>query len=165
MRNVHQKQENLGKEIYHFYEKEEKEDNLFSQTKQGDEAIINTPPELKEGDKSKNQEPEYQDPRLRSRSIYQNGERLSSSEKQELKQSSEVVYWKRFSGVGEYDHMDIIDYIHLLFVYVHNIPDYWITTRINTEFRCHKNIWYTEMKEINFRKKLAMVEEQDYTEV
>ncbi|MBW0475352.1 hypothetical protein O181_015067 [Austropuccinia psidii MF-1] len=48
--------------------------------------------------------------------------------------------------------MELIDYIDGLFIDVPSIPDYWITARINTEFKGHFSIWYTEMKEINGRR-------------
>ncbi|MBW0476069.1 hypothetical protein O181_015784 [Austropuccinia psidii MF-1] len=44
--------------------------------------------------------------------------------------------------------MELIDYIDGLFIHVPSIPDYWITAIINTEFKGHASIWYTEMKEI-----------------
>ncbi|MBW0588850.1 hypothetical protein O181_128565 [Austropuccinia psidii MF-1] len=45
--------------------------------------------------------------------------------------------------------MELIDYIHGLFIDVPSIPDYWITARLNTAFKGHASIWYTEMKEIH----------------
>ncbi|MBW0561191.1 hypothetical protein O181_100906 [Austropuccinia psidii MF-1] len=48
--------------------------------------------------------------------------------------------------------MELIDYIDGLFIDVPSIPDYWITSRLNTEFKGHASIWYTEMKEIHFRR-------------
>ncbi|MBW0477266.1 hypothetical protein O181_016981 [Austropuccinia psidii MF-1] len=48
--------------------------------------------------------------------------------------------------------MELIDYIYILFIYVPNIPYLWITARLNTEFKGHGSIWYTEMKEIYGRK-------------
>ncbi|MBW0517589.1 hypothetical protein O181_057304 [Austropuccinia psidii MF-1] len=32
------------------------------------------------------------------------------------------------------------------------IPDYWITARLNTAFKVHASIWYTEMKEVHGRR-------------
>ncbi|MBW0588873.1 hypothetical protein O181_128588 [Austropuccinia psidii MF-1] len=49
--------------------------------------------------------------------------------------------------------MEVIDYINGLFIDVPSIPDYWITSRLNTEFKGHASIWYTEMKEIHGRRK------------
>ncbi|MBW0491526.1 hypothetical protein O181_031241 [Austropuccinia psidii MF-1] len=43
--------------------------------------------------------------------------------------------------------MELIDYID-----VPSIPDYWINARLNTEFKSHASIWYTEMKEIHGRR-------------
>ncbi|MBW0593687.1 hypothetical protein O181_133402 [Austropuccinia psidii MF-1] len=48
--------------------------------------------------------------------------------------------------------MELIDYIDGLFIDVPSIPDYWITARLNTEFKEHASIWYTEMKEIHGRR-------------
>ncbi|MBW0479933.1 hypothetical protein O181_019648 [Austropuccinia psidii MF-1] len=45
--------------------------------------------------------------------------------------------------------MELIDYIYGLFIYVQSIPDHWITARLNTEFKGHAHMWYTEMKEIH----------------
>ncbi|MBW0536240.1 hypothetical protein O181_075955 [Austropuccinia psidii MF-1] len=39
-----------------------------------------------------------------------------------------------------------------LFIDVPSIPDCWITARLNTEFKGHASIWYTEMKEIHGRR-------------
>ncbi|MBW0553451.1 hypothetical protein O181_093166 [Austropuccinia psidii MF-1] len=48
--------------------------------------------------------------------------------------------------------MELIDYIDGLFIDVPSIPDYWITARLNTAFKGHASIWYTEMKEIHGRR-------------
>ncbi|MBW0563366.1 hypothetical protein O181_103081 [Austropuccinia psidii MF-1] len=48
--------------------------------------------------------------------------------------------------------MELIDYIDGLFTYVPSIPDYWTTSRLNTAFKVHASIWYTEMKEIHGRR-------------
>ncbi|MBW0467603.1 hypothetical protein O181_007318 [Austropuccinia psidii MF-1] len=48
--------------------------------------------------------------------------------------------------------MELIDYIDELFIDVPSIPDYWITARLNTAFKGHASIWYTEMKEIHGRR-------------
>ncbi|MBW0498739.1 hypothetical protein O181_038454 [Austropuccinia psidii MF-1] len=60
--------------------------------------------------------------------------------------------WHKFSGTGEYDHMELIDYIDGMFIDVLSIPDYWLTSRLNTAFKGHASIWYTEMKEIHCRR-------------
>ncbi|MBW0578779.1 hypothetical protein O181_118494 [Austropuccinia psidii MF-1] len=88
----------------------------------------------------------------RSPSQYQNGDNMSYSEKEALKQLPESSSWPKFSGTGEYDNMELIDYIDGLFIYLPSIPDYWITARINKEFKGHASIWYTEMKEIHGRR-------------
>ncbi|MBW0577931.1 hypothetical protein O181_117646, partial [Austropuccinia psidii MF-1] len=48
--------------------------------------------------------------------------------------------------------MELIDYTDGLFIDVPRIPDYWITAILNTAFKGHANIWYTEMKEIHGRR-------------
>ncbi|MBW0498029.1 hypothetical protein O181_037744 [Austropuccinia psidii MF-1] len=48
--------------------------------------------------------------------------------------------------------MKLIDYIDVLFIDVPSIPDYWITSRLNTAFKGHASIWYTEIKEIHGRR-------------
>ncbi|MBW0463747.1 hypothetical protein O181_003462 [Austropuccinia psidii MF-1] len=88
----------------------------------------------------------------RSPSQYQDGNNMSYSEKEALKQLPEASSWPKFSGTGEYDHMELIEYIDGLFIDVQRIPDYWITVRLNTEFRGKASIWYTEMKEIYGRR-------------
>ncbi|MBW0542591.1 hypothetical protein O181_082306 [Austropuccinia psidii MF-1] len=87
--------------------------------------------------------------KARSPSQYQDGDNMSYSEKEALKQLSEASSWHTFSGTGEYDHMELIDYIYGLFIDVPSIPDSWITARLNTEFKGHARIWYTEMKKIH----------------
>ncbi|MBW0562798.1 hypothetical protein O181_102513 [Austropuccinia psidii MF-1] len=79
-------------------------------------------------------------------------ENILYSEKEALKQLPEASSWPKFSGTGEYDHIKLIDYIDGLFIDVPSIPDYWITARLNTEFRGHASIWFTEMKEIYGRR-------------
>ncbi|MBW0461253.1 hypothetical protein O181_000968 [Austropuccinia psidii MF-1] len=49
--------------------------------------------------------------KARSPSQYQDGDNMSYSEKEELKQLPEASSWPKFSGKGEYDHMEIIDYL------------------------------------------------------
>ncbi|MBW0502908.1 hypothetical protein O181_042623 [Austropuccinia psidii MF-1] len=82
-----------------------------------------------------------------SPSQYQDGDIMSFSERGAFKQLPEASSWPKFSGTGEYDHMELINYIDLLI-----IPDYWITARLNKEFKVHASIWYTEMKEIHGRR-------------
>ncbi|MBW0507109.1 hypothetical protein O181_046824 [Austropuccinia psidii MF-1] len=91
--------------------------------------------------------------KARSPSQYQDGDNISYSEKEALKQLPEASSWPKFSGTGEYDHMELIYYIDGLFIDVPSIPDYWITAKLNTEFKGHASIWYTEMKEIHGRRK------------
>ncbi|MBW0489667.1 hypothetical protein O181_029382 [Austropuccinia psidii MF-1] len=45
--------------------------------------------------------------------------------------------------------MRLIDYNYGLFIGVPSMPDYWITDRLNTEFKGHDSICYTEMKEVH----------------
>ncbi|MBW0581089.1 hypothetical protein O181_120804 [Austropuccinia psidii MF-1] len=77
---------------------------------------------------------------------------MSYTEKEALKQLPEASSWPKFSGTGEYDHMELIDYIDGLFTDVPSIPDYWITARLNTDFKGNASIWYTKMKEIHGRR-------------
>ncbi|MBW0537387.1 hypothetical protein O181_077102 [Austropuccinia psidii MF-1] len=77
---------------------------------------------------------------------------MSYSEKEALKRLPEASSWPKFGGTGEYDIMELIDYIDGLFIDVPSIPDYWITSRLNTAFKGHPSIWYTEMKEIYCRR-------------
>ncbi|MBW0461288.1 hypothetical protein O181_001003 [Austropuccinia psidii MF-1] len=87
--------------------------------------------------------------KTRSSSQYQDIDNMSYSEKEALKQLPEASIWPKFSGTGEYDHMELIDSIEGLFIDVTSIQDYWITARLNTAFKGHASIWYTEMKEIH----------------
>ncbi|MBW0594247.1 hypothetical protein O181_133962 [Austropuccinia psidii MF-1] len=72
--------------------------------------------------------------KARSPSQYQDGDGMSYSEKKALKQLLEASSWPKFSRSGEYDHMELIDYIDGLFIDVPSIPDYRITARLNTAF-------------------------------
>ncbi|MBW0470649.1 hypothetical protein O181_010364 [Austropuccinia psidii MF-1] len=87
-----------------------------------------------------------------STSQYQDGDNISYSEKGALKKLPEASSWRKLSGTGEYDHMELIDYIDVLFIDVPSIPDYWMTARLNTAFKGHASICYTEMKEIYGRR-------------
>ncbi|MBW0527397.1 hypothetical protein O181_067112 [Austropuccinia psidii MF-1] len=87
--------------------------------------------------------------KARSPSKYQDGDNMSYSEKEALKQLPEASSWPKFSGTREYEHMDLIDYTDGLFIDLPSIPDYWITARLNTAFKGHASIWHTEMKEIH----------------
>ncbi|MBW0560670.1 hypothetical protein O181_100385 [Austropuccinia psidii MF-1] len=88
----------------------------------------------------------------RSTSQCQDGEKMSYSKKEALKQLPETSSWPKISGTGEYHHMELIYYIDVIFIDVLSIPDYWNTARLNTEFKGHASIWYTEMKEIHGRR-------------
>ncbi|MBW0484302.1 hypothetical protein O181_024017 [Austropuccinia psidii MF-1] len=92
------------------------------------------------------------DNKPRSSSQYQDGDNITSSEKKALKHLPKASSWPNLSGVGEYDHMELIDYIYGIFIGVPSIPDYWITARLNTAFKGHASIWYTQMKEIHGRR-------------
>ncbi|MBW0551831.1 hypothetical protein O181_091546 [Austropuccinia psidii MF-1] len=70
--------------------------------------------------------------KARSPSQYQDGDGMSYSEKEALKQFPEASRWPKYSGTREYDHMELIYYIDGLFIDVPSIPDYWITARFNT---------------------------------
>ncbi|MBW0552097.1 hypothetical protein O181_091812 [Austropuccinia psidii MF-1] len=92
--------------------------------------------------------------KARSQSKYQDGKNISYSEKEALKQLPEASRWPKFFGTGAYDYMELIDYIDGIFIDIPSIPDYWITTRLNTEFKGHYSFWYTEMKELHGRRSL-----------
>ncbi|MBW0499628.1 hypothetical protein O181_039343 [Austropuccinia psidii MF-1] len=74
---------------------------------------------------------------------------MSYSKKESLKQLPEASIWPKSSGTGEYDHMALTFHIDGLFIDVPRIPVYSITARLNTAFKEHASIWYTEMKEIH----------------
>ncbi|MBW0537392.1 hypothetical protein O181_077107 [Austropuccinia psidii MF-1] len=59
-----------------------------------------------------------------SPSKYQDGDNMSYTEKKALKQLPEASSWPKFSGTGE----------------------------LNTDFKGHASIWYTQIKEIHGRK-------------
>ncbi|MBW0472755.1 hypothetical protein O181_012470 [Austropuccinia psidii MF-1] len=90
--------------------------------------------------------------KTRSPSQYQDGDNMSYSEKEALNQLPEASSCPKFSGTGEYYHMELIDSIDELFIDVPSIPDYWITARLNRAFKGNASIWYTEMKEIHDRR-------------
>ncbi|MBW0478879.1 hypothetical protein O181_018594 [Austropuccinia psidii MF-1] len=90
--------------------------------------------------------------KARSPSQYQDGDDMSYSEKEALKPLPEASSWPKFSGTGEYDHEELISYINGLFIDVPSIPDYWITGILNTKFKGHASIWYTEMTAIHGRR-------------
>ncbi|MBW0470171.1 hypothetical protein O181_009886 [Austropuccinia psidii MF-1] len=79
--------------------------------------------------------------KARSPSQYQDGVNMSYSEIKALKQLPEAYSWPKFSGTGEYDNMELIDYIDGLFIDVPSIPDYWINAILNTAFKAHASIW------------------------
>ncbi|MBW0474636.1 hypothetical protein O181_014351 [Austropuccinia psidii MF-1] len=62
--------------------------------------------------------------KARSPPQYQDGDNMSYSEKESLKQLPEASSWPNLSGMGEYDHMELIDYIDGLSINVPIIPDY-----------------------------------------
>ncbi|MBW0578617.1 hypothetical protein O181_118332, partial [Austropuccinia psidii MF-1] len=84
--------------------------------------------------------------KARSPSKDHEGDKMYYSEKEALKQLPEASCWPKFSGTGEYNH------INGLFIDVPSIPDYQIIARINTALKGHASIWYTEMKEIYGRR-------------
>ncbi|MBW0504281.1 hypothetical protein O181_043996 [Austropuccinia psidii MF-1] len=71
------------------------------------------------------------DNKPRSPSQYQDGDNMTDSEKEALKKLPEASSWQNFSDVGEYDHMELIDYIDGLFIDLPSLPDYWITAILN----------------------------------
>ncbi|MBW0539616.1 hypothetical protein O181_079331 [Austropuccinia psidii MF-1] len=93
--------------------------------------------------------------KARSLSQYQDGDNMSYSEKEALKQLPEASSWPKFSGTGEYDHMELRDSIYGLFIDVPSITDYWSTARLNIAFKGHASIWYTEMKNTHGKRNWA----------
>ncbi|MBW0506841.1 hypothetical protein O181_046556 [Austropuccinia psidii MF-1] len=91
----------------------------------------------------------------RSPTQYQDGDNMSYSEKEALKQLPEASSWPRFSGTGEYDHMELIDYIDGLFIDVPSIPDYWIPTRLNTAFKGHPNDIANTLQDVRKRTNIG----------
>ncbi|MBW0542545.1 hypothetical protein O181_082260 [Austropuccinia psidii MF-1] len=84
---------------------------------------------------------------------------MSYAEKEALKQLPEASSRPKFSGTGEDDHMELINYIDGLLIDVASIPDYWITSRRNTEFEGHASIWYTLwQKTISFENQKYFVD-------
>ncbi|MBW0575930.1 hypothetical protein O181_115645 [Austropuccinia psidii MF-1] len=78
--------------------------------------------------------------KARSPSQYQDGDNMFNSENKALKQLPEASSWPKFSGIGEYDHMELIDYIDGIFTDLPSIPDYWITAKLNTAFKGHASM-------------------------
>ncbi|MBW0515868.1 hypothetical protein O181_055583 [Austropuccinia psidii MF-1] len=83
----------------------------------------------------------FLDNKPRSLSQYQDGDNMTYSEKEALKQLPEASSWPTFSGAGEYDYMELIDHIDGLFIDVPRIPDYFSNARLNTEFKGNPSIW------------------------
>ncbi|MBW0518762.1 hypothetical protein O181_058477 [Austropuccinia psidii MF-1] len=103
--------------------------------------------------------------KARSPSQYQDGYNMSYSEKEALRQLPEASSWTKLSGTGEYDHMELIDYIDGLFIAVSSIPDYWITAMLKTEFKGHDSILVYRDERNPWKKKLAMVKESNYPNI
>ncbi|MBW0569236.1 hypothetical protein O181_108951 [Austropuccinia psidii MF-1] len=80
---------------------------------------------------------------------------MSYSEKEALKQLPEASSWPKFSGTGEYDHMELMNYIDGLFIDLPSIPDYWITARLNTAFKGHANDVSNTLKDIRKRTNIG----------
>ncbi|MBW0593498.1 hypothetical protein O181_133213 [Austropuccinia psidii MF-1] len=79
--------------------------------------------------------------KIQSPSQYQDGDNMSYSETEALKHLPGASSWPKFSGTGEYDHMELIYYIYGLFIDVLSVPDYWITSRLNTLSKGNASIW------------------------
>ncbi|MBW0481262.1 hypothetical protein O181_020977 [Austropuccinia psidii MF-1] len=77
---------------------------------------------------------------------------MTYSEKGALKQLQEASILPKLSFLGEYDPMEPIDYIDGLFIDLPSISDYWMNARLNTAFKGHASIWYTEIKKIHARR-------------
>ncbi|MBW0490829.1 hypothetical protein O181_030544 [Austropuccinia psidii MF-1] len=98
--------------------------------------------------------------KARSPSENQDKNKMSYSDNEASKQLPEAARWSKFSGTGEYDHMELIYSIDGIKIGVLSTPDYWITASLNTQFKGHADIWYTEMKEINCRRNWPWWESQ-----
>ncbi|MBW0554412.1 hypothetical protein O181_094127 [Austropuccinia psidii MF-1] len=98
--------------------------------------------------------------KAQSPSKYQDGDNMSYSEKEALKQIPKASSWSKFPATQEYDHMDLIDYVDGFFIDVPSITDYWITARLSTAHKGHATILYTEMKEIHGRRNWPWWESQ-----
>ncbi|MBW0487067.1 hypothetical protein O181_026782 [Austropuccinia psidii MF-1] len=84
--------------------------------------------------------------KARSPSQYQDGDNMSYSEKEAIEQLPRASSWPKFSVMGEYDNIQLIDYIDGIFIDVPSISDHWTTVIIDTASKEHPSIWYTEMK-------------------
>ncbi|MBW0556613.1 hypothetical protein O181_096328, partial [Austropuccinia psidii MF-1] len=84
----------------------------------------------------------------RSPSQYQDGDNMSYTEKEAFKKLPEASSWPKFSVTGEYDHMELIDYIDGLFIDVPSIPDYWITARLKLRSDCISQPHVTKMSHV-----------------
>ncbi|MBW0525955.1 hypothetical protein O181_065670 [Austropuccinia psidii MF-1] len=73
--------------------------------------------------------------KARSLSQQQDGDNMSYTEKKALKQLPEASSWPKLSGNGEYDHMELMEYIDGLFIDVPSIPDYWIPDRLKQHLK------------------------------
>ncbi|MBW0468140.1 hypothetical protein O181_007855 [Austropuccinia psidii MF-1] len=62
--------------------------------------------------------------KTRSPSQYQDGDNMTYSEKEAMKQLPGPSGWPKFSGIGEYDNMELIDHIDGLFIDVPSTPNY-----------------------------------------
>ncbi|MBW0473803.1 hypothetical protein O181_013518 [Austropuccinia psidii MF-1] len=93
--------------------------------------------------------------KARSPSQYQDRDNMSYFEKEALKQLPEASRWPKFSGTGEYDHIELIDYIYGLFFDVPSIPDYCITARLNTAFKGHANDIANTLQDVRKRTNIG----------
>ncbi|MBW0501406.1 hypothetical protein O181_041121 [Austropuccinia psidii MF-1] len=90
-----------------------------------------------------------------SSSQYQDGDNMSYSEKEALKQLCDACSWPKFLGTEEYDHMELIDYINGLSIDVSRIPDYWITARLNTAFEGNANDIANTLQDVRKRTNIG----------
>ncbi|MBW0497915.1 hypothetical protein O181_037630 [Austropuccinia psidii MF-1] len=77
----------------------------------------------------------------RSPSQYQDGYNMSYYKKEALKQLPEASSWPKFPGTGEYDHMELTDYIDGPFIDVPGISDYCITAILDTALKDNASNW------------------------
>ncbi|MBW0497490.1 hypothetical protein O181_037205 [Austropuccinia psidii MF-1] len=93
--------------------------------------------------------------KARSPSQYQYEDNMSYSKKEAFKQLPEASSWPKYSGTGEYDHMEPIGYIDGLFTDVPSIPDYWITDRLNKAFKGHTNEIANTLQDVRKRTNIG----------
>ncbi|MBW0515243.1 hypothetical protein O181_054958 [Austropuccinia psidii MF-1] len=112
-------------------------------TQTGGDYLENTPTKLKKEETKQNAQLES---RKRELSKCKDGDYMSYSEEDILKQFQYATVWTKLSSLGVYDYMELIYYINRILVDVPIISTYWITAILNTEFRGCGSIYFIKMK-------------------